>query len=280
MRKQTYSVMPSERSSTPPTRPESPAARSVFSEEDCPLDPDSSSAFWRSAPVILLTRNAYGEPLGDPPTEVRSRWTRKSLYVIFTCPYETLSLRPDPVTSRETNRLWEWDVAEVFIRPDDAQIRRYKEFEVSPQGEWVDVDVDLDSPNHEEGWVWTSEMEVASRIDREHKIWNGAMQSVFVNRPSSCHCRKRSAREFLQVVRSRPNVGGLDSNHEAHLSCTRGVWHTSAGQRLDQVARRFAPSAYCGEINSPSAPCAPCALQRRARAGFLPKRQDCSASGH
>jgi hypothetical protein len=181
MRKQTYSVMPSERSSTPPTRPESPAARSVFSEEDCPLDPDSSSAFWRSAPVILLTRNAYGEPLGDPPTEVRSRWTRKSLYVIFTCPYETLSLRPDPVTSRETNRLWEWDVAEVFIRPDDAQIRRYKEFEVSPQGEWVDVDVDLDSPNHEEGWVWTSEMEVASRIDREHKIWNGAMRIPFLS---------------------------------------------------------------------------------------------------
>jgi len=114
--------------------------------------------------------------VAGPPTEVRSRWTRHNLYVIFTCPYETLSLKPDPVTSRETNRLWEWDVAEVFIRPGDNNVRRYKEFEVSPQGEWVDVDVDLDSPDHEEGWVWTSGMEVASRIDREHKIWNGAMR--------------------------------------------------------------------------------------------------------
>jgi hypothetical protein len=173
--------MPSEPSGGSTARPESPEARSVFSEQDCDLDPDSSSAFWRSAPVILLTRNALGEPVAGPPTEVRSRWTRHNLYVIFTCPYETLLLKPDPDTSRETNRLWEWDVAEVFIRPDDANIRRYKEFEVSPQGEWVDVDVDLDRPNHEEGWVWTSGMEVASQIDSERRFWNGAMRIPFAS---------------------------------------------------------------------------------------------------
>lgn len=180
MRKQTYSVMSSERSDTP-TRAESPEAQSVFCEEDCALDPDSSSAFWRKAPVILLTRDALGEPVTGLPTEVRSRWTRDNLYVIFTCPYEALSLKPDPDTSRETNCLWEWDVAEVFIRADDANIRRYKEFEVSPQGEWVDLDVNLDTPNHEEGWVWTSGMEVASRIDRQRKIWNGAMRIPFAS---------------------------------------------------------------------------------------------------
>lgn len=168
--------MPSESSGSPTALSESPEARSVFSEEDRSLTPDPSSAFWRSAPVILLTRNAYGEPLPGPPTNVRSRWTRQYLYVLFTCPYETLSLKPDPVTSRETNRLWDWDVAEVFIRRDDANLRRYKEFEVSPQGEWVDVDVDLDSPNHEEGWVWTSGMEVASHIDSKNRVWTGAMR--------------------------------------------------------------------------------------------------------
>jgi hypothetical protein len=172
-----HSVMPLNPSDSPITnRPELREARSAFSETDAPLDTDSSSAFWRDAPVILLTRTAYGESLTGQPTEVRSRWTRKSLYVLFTCPYETLSLKPDPVTSQETNRLWEWDVAEAFIRPDDANIRRYKEFEVSPQGEWVDVDVDLDRPNHEEGWVWVSGMEVASHIDRKRRFWNGAMR--------------------------------------------------------------------------------------------------------
>jgi hypothetical protein len=77
--------------------------------------------------------------------------------------------------------LWHWDVAEVFIRPEGGNIRRYKEFEVSPQGEWADLDVDLDSPNHEDGWVWTSGMEAASRIDDKNSIWYGSMRIPFLS---------------------------------------------------------------------------------------------------
>lgn len=175
------SSIPAEFSGGPAGRHERPEARSLFCEEDSALTPDSSLQFWRHAPVIVLSRNAYGEPLAGPPTVVRARWTTKHLYVLFTCPYETLSLKPDLVTSRETNRLWEWDVAEVFLRSDDANIRKYKEFEVSPQGEWCDVDVDLDTPNHEEGWVWTSGMEVAAHIDAERRIWTGAMRIPFAS---------------------------------------------------------------------------------------------------
>jgi hypothetical protein len=75
--------------------------------------------------------------------------------------------------------MWQWDVAEVFVCPDGDNIRKYKEFEVSPQGEWVDLDVDLDRANHEDGWVWTSGMEVASRIDRKGSIWYGSMRIPF-----------------------------------------------------------------------------------------------------
>jgi hypothetical protein len=103
------------------------------------------------------------------------------LYLLFTCPYEALCLKPDPDTSRETNKLWQWDVAEVFVCPDGDSSRRYKEFEVSPQGEWVDVDVDLDSSNHEDGWVWASGIEVASRIDDTSCIWYGSMRIPFLS---------------------------------------------------------------------------------------------------
>ena len=48
----------------------------------------------------------------------------------------------------ETNELWNWDVAEVFIGSDFKNIRRYREFEVSPQAEWVDLDLNLDAPRH------------------------------------------------------------------------------------------------------------------------------------
>ena len=78
-------------------------------------------------------------------TEIRSRWTKDNLYFLFICPYHQLWLKSDPATKTETNKLWDWDVAEVFIGNDFEHIRRYKEFELSPQGEWVDLDINLDS---------------------------------------------------------------------------------------------------------------------------------------
>ncbi len=76
----------------------------------------------------------------------------------------------------ETYELWNWDVAEVFVGADFTNIRRYKEFEVSPQGEWVDLDVNLDNPPHEVGWVWQSGCEVAARIDASRNTWYGFMR--------------------------------------------------------------------------------------------------------
>ncbi len=83
----------------------------------------------------------------------------------FCCLYEESRLKPNPNLSTETYELWNWDVAEVFLGEDFKDIRRYKEFEVSPQGEWVDLDVNLDNPPHETGWVWESGCEVAARMD-------------------------------------------------------------------------------------------------------------------
>ena len=56
-------------------------------------------------------------------------------------------------------------MAEVFIGSDFKNIRRYKEFEISPQGEWVDLDINLDAPRHEDGWVWNSGFQASARID-------------------------------------------------------------------------------------------------------------------
>ena len=54
-------------------------------------------------------------------TEIRSRWTGRNLYFLFTCPYEQLNLKPEPKTETETNQLWKWDVAEVFIGSDTKE---------------------------------------------------------------------------------------------------------------------------------------------------------------
>jgi hypothetical protein len=67
-------------------------------------------------------------------------------------------------------------VAEVFVGADFQHIRRYKEFEMSPRGEWVDLDIDRDKPLPEGGWLWNSGFEVKARIDSAKKIWYGEMR--------------------------------------------------------------------------------------------------------
>jgi hypothetical protein len=149
---------------------------SARSRHDATLQANPASAFWRHAPAVYAEKDIQGKPVPGHRTEVRSRWTGKNIYFLFICPYQELNLKPLPDPTHETNQLWNWDVAEVFIGSDFKNIKHYKEFEVSPQGEWIDLDVNLEKPHHEEGWVWNSEFQVVARIDRRAKVWYGAMR--------------------------------------------------------------------------------------------------------
>jgi len=149
---------------------------SKYSAEDVSLNPDSGSRFWRVAPAVEIARDSFGNSVPDERTEVRSRWTKANLYLLYICHFQELNLKSGPTKETETNYLWNWDVAEAFIGSDRQHIRRYKELEMSPQGEWVDLDIDLDNPHHEDGWKWNSGFRVATTIDREAKVWYGMMQ--------------------------------------------------------------------------------------------------------
>ena len=154
---------------------------STRSLDDIALQTDPASAFWQAARPIYAETDTHGKPVPGHRTEVRSRWTRDNIYFLFLCPYEELNLKPSPDPVHETNQLWSWDVAEVFIGSDFAKIKHYKEFEVSPQGEWIDLDIDLEKPHHEDGWVWNSGFQVVARIDRNAKVWYGAMRIPFAS---------------------------------------------------------------------------------------------------
>ncbi len=149
---------------------------STWAASDPQLDTNPASSFWRGSEVAYMDKDAHGNPEPKYRTEIRTRWTQRNLYILFISPYEELNLKPNPTTSAETNELWNWDVAEAFIGADFKNIRRYKEFELSPQGEWVDLDIDLDQPHHEDGWKWNSGLEVSARIDKAAHVWYGAMR--------------------------------------------------------------------------------------------------------
>jgi hypothetical protein len=158
---------------------DSAALSSAYSAADLELSTDPSGAVWAKAPRVTIDRDYVGQPIAGSPTEVRSRWTNAHLYLLYICPYDELNLKPSPDLSAETPRLWNWDVSEAFIGSSADRITRYKEFQVSPQGEWVDLDIDRDDPKGQAGAAWNSGFTVAARIDAQAKIWYGVMRIPF-----------------------------------------------------------------------------------------------------
>jgi cellulose/xylan binding protein with CBM9 domain len=161
---------------------------SVWADADPPFDTNATSSFWRGSQQIYMDEDAHGRHDRKYRTEIRTRWTKQNLYILFVCPYEQLNLKPSPNPSAETNELWNWDVAEAFIGDNFGDIRRYKEFEISPQGEWIDLAIDLHNLHNEDGWKWNSGFTVAARIDEAAHVWYGAMRipySAIDNRPAA-----------------------------------------------------------------------------------------------
>lgn len=143
---------------------------------DFALTADPDAAPWRGITGVFAERDRRGVPVPGHRTEIRSRWTPRNLYLLFISPYDELHLRPDPSTSADTGKLWEWDVAEAFIGTDFENIRRYKEFQVSPQGEWIDLAIDLSAQPAAYDASWNSGYEVKARLDRDQRVWYGEMR--------------------------------------------------------------------------------------------------------
>ena len=152
---------------------------SIVSARDWEPAADAAAEEWAGIPGVQATKDFFGEKVPLPATEIRSRWTQKNLYLLFVCPFRKLYLKPNPVTNAETNELWNWDVAEAFIGSDYLKISSYKEFQVSPQGEFVDLDINQDEPNPQKAVEWQSGFTVAARVDEKRKIWCGEMKIPF-----------------------------------------------------------------------------------------------------
>jgi hypothetical protein len=149
---------------------------SALTASNFALTADPAAPHWKDAPKVTFRTNSAGQKVPIGATEVRSRWTSDSLYLLFISPFDQLHLRSNPVTDRDTPQLWDWDVAEAFIGSDFEKIGQYREFQVSPQGEWVDLDIDVINPKPRQGMDWNSGYEVKARVDEARKIWYGEMR--------------------------------------------------------------------------------------------------------
>jgi alpha-galactosidase len=97
---------------------------------------------WEAAPGIRFDTDWQGKN-ADPEreTEVRMLWTPHRLYLRFLARYRMITVFSDAEPKGRRDQLWDRDVAEVFLQPNPAELRRYKEFEVSPNGMWIDLEI-------------------------------------------------------------------------------------------------------------------------------------------
>jgi alpha-galactosidase len=102
--------------------------------------PNASS--WDLSAPVRFNADWQGKN-ADPEreTEVRLLWTPEWFFVRFLAKFRVITVFPDAEPSGRRDQLWDRDVAEVFLQPDPLRLRRYKEFEVSPNGYWIDLDI-------------------------------------------------------------------------------------------------------------------------------------------
>ena len=93
-------------------------------------------------------------------------WDHGALYLRFRCHYRAITVFSDAESNGRRSELWDRDVAEVFLQPDRFGEKYYKEFEVSPNGLWLDLDITPEGLRS-----ITSGMRSKVRIDEEERIW-------------------------------------------------------------------------------------------------------------
>jgi len=146
--------------------------RQKMAPEDFP-----ETACWEKAPAIHFDHDWRGANVdAQRATEVRLMWNPETFFLRFVANYRELHVFPDARPDGWRDQLWERDVAEAFLQPDDRDSHIYKELEVAPNGYWIDLNIshgkreEMRSGLRRRVWqdaqarTWTAELAVPMRV--------------------------------------------------------------------------------------------------------------------
>jgi len=122
---------------------------------------------WDRANPIRFSHDWQGK--NDDPqrqTEVRLLWADREFYLRFRCRYCSIDVHSDADPNGRRDYLWERDVTEVFLQSDRFGEKYYKEFEVSPNGQWLDLDITPEGLRH-----IASGMRSSVKMDEANREW-------------------------------------------------------------------------------------------------------------
>ncbi len=179
------------------------------------FDPDGelSKKDWREADWATFDHDWSGEKrFPEAETRVASLCTSSHVYFAFRCKYSTLNVFEGEDPSSERWGLWERDVVEVFVNPQPERMNHYYEFEVAPNNQWIDLEIDLEKEPFNDA-AWDSHFAHATRLDPTNHFW-------------SCELRIPVASMGVKAIRTdtewRINfyrADGLGSDTERRLVC-------------------------------------------------------------
>lgn len=126
---------------------------------------------WNSAEPAIFDSDWQGKN-SDPECETRVRllWSADTLFLHYRSRYRVLTVFPDAEPSGRRDHLWDRDVVEVFLQPDPTYPGHYFEFEVSPNGFWIDLNIE-----HGERSNPQSGMKCRTRVDENAKAWTAEL---------------------------------------------------------------------------------------------------------
>jgi hypothetical protein len=126
---------------------------------------------WAGAePAWLEQQGRDGRVRAELATEVRALWTSTHLHLRYEAPFTRLTTF-EPAEAAERIGLWERDVVEAFIGSDMANVRKYTEFQVAPNGMKLDLRLDLPARD----FPWSSGFTVETSVDPVRKVWMARM---------------------------------------------------------------------------------------------------------
>jgi len=114
----------------------------AHTDQEITLDAAHPAVQWQRADPVTFASDWQGTN-SDPArqTQVRILWSDRTLYLRFECRYREIFVFEDSEPNGRRDHLWERDVAEAFLQPDSSRQQFYREFEVSPNGMWMDLDI-------------------------------------------------------------------------------------------------------------------------------------------
>ncbi len=148
----------------------------TYSAKDFAVDGDLSKAAWKKAKWVEFDHDPTGKTENPAvKTRVAAIWTDRYIYFAFSGRYESLNVYQGEDVSKERWELWNRDVVEVFVNPQPERISHYYEFEVAPNNQWIDLEIEkTKTPFNDAGW--NSGFEHATKIDEKNHVWMTEMR--------------------------------------------------------------------------------------------------------